>query len=229
MPDRKLEYWYDWEIFGPDGSSLIDLRKSPPPRNKQRLSDIKYLCARIMDYPEATLMDSDVWYRIVMVRQRAFKDKKAVNELREVSKAILGDGRRRKSQEELEELQHMISHDIPFFEEILEANTRVGTAIDEAISDYVTRGTLTQKHENKRLIAKSYHVSVYYEYKRVYDILKPILSHKEIICFFEQAALNITHPNAQVDVEPDNRLLTFVKQNTWYIKGKDMHIAKSEY
>jgi hypothetical protein len=225
MADKKLEYWYDWEIFGPDGSSLINLRESPPPLNKQNLDDVGYLCERIMDYPEATLMNSDVWYRIVMLRQRAFKDKTAANELREVCKAILGDGRRRKSQEKLEELKEMILHDIQFFDEILEVNTKVGTAVDEAISDYLTRGTLSQKHHDRRIREKSNYETVYYQYKRVYDISKPILSHKEIICFFEKAALNITHPNATIDVEPDNRLLTFVKKRTWYVRGKDMHVA----
>ena len=73
MPDRKLEYWYDWDIFGPDGDRIISLKESPPPLEKERLDDIDYVCQRITQFPEATLMNEYVWHEIVMLRQKAFK------------------------------------------------------------------------------------------------------------------------------------------------------------
>ena len=105
MADKEHEYWYDWEICGPDGASLIRLRESPPPIDKERLSDIDYLCERIYDYPEATLMNEDFWYRVVMLRQKAFKDEKYSEDLEKVCKAIAGDGHKRKSRRKIEELR----------------------------------------------------------------------------------------------------------------------------
>jgi hypothetical protein len=44
----------------------------------------------------------------------------------------------------------------------------------------------------------------------------------EIFSFFEIAAEHIDATNTTVDANPDGRLLTFVKMNTWYAEGSDM-------
>jgi hypothetical protein len=48
------------------------------------------------------------------------------------------------------------------------------------------------------------------------------MTGSEIFSFFEVAAEHIDATNTTVDVNPDGRLLTFVKMNTWYVEGSDM-------
>lgn len=76
---------------------------------------MNYLCERINQCPKATLMNKHVWYRIVMLRQKAFKDKESGRELHEVCMVIQCDGRKRKRKELLTDHD---SH--ATFEQILE-------------------------------------------------------------------------------------------------------------
>ncbi len=76
MGDSKLTYWYDWEIFGPDGSGIVNLRNllpKLPKLDKEKFSDIDYLCKCIRERPEATCMNPEFGYQISILRQKAFK------------------------------------------------------------------------------------------------------------------------------------------------------------
>jgi hypothetical protein len=226
MPDRKLEYFYDWEVFGPDGSILKSLKKSSPPLEKDRLNDIEYLCDRIRQYPEATLMNDQVKYRIVMLRQKAFKDKGSAASHKKVCKAIAGDGRQRKDKERLEDLRIMINEDIAFFKKILEMTESKKMNVEEAIENFLTcDATKRYEYADKRRSEASNYENVFYAYKSVYGELKKLMTKKEIFCFFEKAAEFIAFPNASIYVYPENRPLTFVKMKTWYLWGSDMKIV----
>jgi hypothetical protein len=225
VADKRFEYWYDWDIHGPDGVMLFSFKDSPPPIDLERLTDTEYLCEQIYEYPEATLMNKKVWYRIIKLRENAFKDKEYVEPLRKICNAILGDGRNRKSQEKLDELLIIIKNDISFFRDILEISKAPNMTVDKAIENYVTRGAdPTSELYHKFYPQKSNYNRAYYAYRPIFEKLREIMTDVEIFCFFEKAAENIYHPEASIDVEPDNRLLTFVKKTTWYTLGSDMKI-----
>lgn len=226
MADKKLEYWYDWEIHDPNGNLLIRLKKSPPTLEEDKINDISYLCKRIKDYPDSTLMNSKVWYRITMLRQQAFKDEKAAAELEKICKAILGDGRKRKASETIKDLKNMISKDIIFFKEVLERNRNEEVNVEDAIRDYLTKGNENLNDAQLRNMDRkeSNYETVYYAYKHIHSKLKSLMTDLEIYCFFEKAALNIEKTNATIDVQPGPRRLTFIKIGTWYTMGPDIHV-----
>jgi hypothetical protein len=225
MADTKLKYWYDWEIYGPDGKMLVNLRNFLPPMDKDRLSDTDYLCQRIIDYPDSTLMNSDVWYRMTILRQQSFKSKEEEQEWKKVCKALQGDGRKRKTKEDLEDLQEMIQSEILFFREVLNRNRDERVTVERAIKDFLRQGDPQGEQAEDRRSQESNWNNVYYKYKGIYDKLKSEfnLSEAEIFCFFDKTASAIHSANADIDVRPDGRLLTFVKVKTWYVIGSDMH------
>ena len=111
-----------------------------------------------------------------------------------------------------------------FFKKVFERNRDEGIPVKSAIQDFLTKDTKRTQHHDKRLKEESNYETTYYEYKRIYEILKPKLSHLEIFCFFEKAALNMDKPNVLIDVLPDGRLLTFESTKTWFTWGPDMHM-----
>ncbi len=224
--DRKLTYWHDWRISGEDGQIIIDLRNYAPPFDEERLSDIDYLCKCITDFPEATLMRSEVWYRIIMLRQRSLKDKDAVDSLRRVCKAILGDGRRRKKLTDFANLKDKITQEIEFFKYLIESKSKSDVTVDKIIYTYLTKDAIDDNDFKKSEQQLRNYQTVYYAYKKIYDLLSEKLTDNEIFVFLEQAANSIHEANTQIDVVPDKRLLTFVKMKTWYIYGSDMHIKQ---
>lgn len=229
MADTKLKYWYDWEIYGPDGEMLVNLRTSPPPIDKNKVSDTDYLCQRIIDFPDSTLMNSDVWYRLTILRQQSFKDKEGASEWKRVCKALRGGSRKRKTEETIDDLQAMILNDIIFFKEVLERVRNEGITVKHAIEDFLRRGDKDGKDWDNRFRQESNWENTYYAYKQVYDhLLKFELSEAEIFSFFNGAALNLHSTNAHIDAEPDGRLLTFVKVKTWYVRGPDMHVQSTQ-
>jgi hypothetical protein len=233
MADKQLEYWFDWEICGSDGSVLIDLKNSSlpslPPVVRGKIDPIENLCERITEYPDPALTNKDTWYQINMLRQKAFKDKESKESLEKVLKAILGDGRRRRNQESLDRLKSLILRDINFFRKILEFLQTGKKTVDEAIIQYLTEDVPDDDQElyDKRENEKSNYENIYCAYKRIHSMLKDKIkmTDEEIFCFFETAANNLMHTNIQIDVEPNERLLTFVKMKTWFVKGYDMVIG----
>jgi len=227
MADKQFEYWDDWEIIGPNDSFILRLRKSPPSIDKERLVDIEYLCERITQYPEATLMNEDVWYRIVMLRQKAFKDRKSKELLKKVCKSILGDGRKRKNQEKLDYLKSKIHRDIAFFKSVLELKKDGNPNVEDIIYELLTNDVPEDdiKSLSGREKQTSNYENIYYSYLRIYEKLKAKLKDEEIFCFFENAADYLYYPNASIPVQPVDRSLTFVKMKTWYVKGSDMKIG----
>ena len=208
--------------------SIFDLRKLQRARDQKKSinksNDIDRLCEMIETYPDSTLMDSDVWYTVTILRQKALKDRggRAANELRRVCKAIRGDDRGKKSQEDLGVLKTMILSDIDFFREIRDRTMKEPVTIQQAIADFLTRDA-TEKTWDRRLKEDSNYETVYYEYKRIYKKLAELsMTEAEIFSFFKSAAEHIDKPNAAVDVQPDNRHLTFIKTKTWYIKEDDI-------
>jgi hypothetical protein len=222
MPDRKLEYWYDWQIYGPDGKILESLKMPKQAIEKDRLGEIRYLCDLIENYPNQALMNKNVWYKIAMLRQRAFKNEDDANSLEMVCKAIMGDGRRRKNQDYLNDLRIMIVRDIEFFRKMKNRISEGTADVIAEIENFLTEGTKTERAHEKRLREYSNYRNVYYAYKKIYDRLSSIMSEIEIFKFFEEAADNLSATNVTFDVEPDGRKLTFVKMDTWYVKGTDM-------
>lgn len=242
MSDRKLEYWYGWSINGPDGP-IIDLNKPKSISEKESndldpidqlfkgdakgtLKDIDHICKLIKEDSDTALMSEDVWYRIVMLRRKAFKDKDAAEKLRKICKSIIIDERKRKSQEDLEDLIIMIKNDIRFFKEIqsvIAEDDKVN--IDTAIVNFIRRGAKTDSQLEKRGKEIKNYSNVYYSYKRVYkELIAADLSDKEIFCFFERAAQELTFPNSLVTENPDGRFLEFEKKpKIWYIWGDDLH------
>lgn len=224
MSDRKLTYWYDWSICGPDGSQIIWLGKSPPPIDTKRLNDVEYLCDRITNYPDSTLMSEKVWYKIVILRQKTFKNESAAKDLKLVCKAIQGDGRAKKTQEDLNELKILIRNDIEFFKKIIQRRMQENISIDRAINAFLKKDAKEKALDRREKETKNYE-NVFYKYNQIYKKLSAKkLTMNEIFCFFELAAENINNPNATVDAEPDGRLLTFVKLKTWFVKASDMRI-----
>jgi hypothetical protein len=222
MPDRKLEYWYEWQIYGPDGKILESLKMPKQAIEKDRLGEIRYLCDLIENYPNQALMNKNVWYKIAMLRQRAFKNEDDANSLEMVCKAIMGDGRRRKNQDYLNDLRIMIVRDIEFFRKMKNRISEGTADVIAEIENFLTEGTKTERAHEKRLREYSNYRNVYYAYKKIYDRLSSIMSEIEIFKFFEEAADNLSATNVTFDVEPDGRNLTFVKMDTWYVKGTDM-------
>lgn len=239
MPDKKLEYWYDWRITyesDRDGFS-INLKRLPTDSNTysginqqieiDRLQDADYLCQLIREFPEIALMNHDVWYAIVMLRRESFKDKSGsvTEQLRQVCKAIIGDGRGKKEQEYLLNLSENIQHHIEFFQEIKPRIDSEGITVEDAILDYLDNAgmNLNQEPADDLLNQNKTYENTYYEYTAIYDILNQHLTDTEIFCFFKKAAINLTYPNVVVFVEPENRPLIFLKTKTWCVKGNDMH------
>lgn len=223
MADKKLEYWNDWEILGPNDEVLFRPRKSPPPIDNERLSDTDYLCERINEYPDPTLMNDGVWYRITILRQEAFKNRKAADDLKRICKAIQGDGRSKKDENTLDDLKVIIQGDIAFFKKVLDRNKNEGINIQEAISKFLAEGAQTDSQMEGREREQSNYENTYYSYKQIYDKLKSLkLKDAEIFCFLEKAGSNINKANIIIQVTPDDRLLTFLKVRTWYVKGPDM-------
>jgi len=226
MPDRRLKYWYDWEIYGPDGKLLEYLKSSVPssvlPIEKDRLNDPDYLSNLIKEYPNQALMNKDVWYQIVMLRQRAFKNKDEVESLERVCKAITGDGHRRKTQEYLIKLKRIIRRDVKFFRTIQNKISEEKIGIDNAIEKYLTEGERNMTAHDAQINKISNYRNTYYNYKKIYDQLSRIMSQQEIYIFFDEAREHLDDPNAIVDTHPERRQLTFVKKYTWYVEGQDM-------
>jgi len=222
MPDRKLEYWYEWQIYGPDGKILESLKMPKQAIEKDRLGEIRYLCDLIENYPNQALMNENVWYKITMLRQKAFKSKNDTESLRIVCKAIMGDGRLRKNQDYLDDLRIMIVDDIEFFKKMSNRISEGTANVITEIENIITAGTQSIQGYDKRQKEVSNYKNVYYAYKNIYDHLSSIMSEIEIYRFFEVAAENLSATNITFDVEPDGRILTFVKMDTWYVKGSDM-------
>lgn len=222
LPDGKLTYWYNWGIYGPDGKLMISFAGKIPPLEKDRLSNIDYLRCYIIDYPEAILLHKEFWYTVVMLRQKALKDKEAAGLLREIGKLIVGDGRRRKNQEELEILNDLIVNDIDYFKNMLELTKDM--TIEKAIIEFIRGDVPEDNIQEKKLAELSKYRDVYFAYKKLFIKLIGHLTEIEAFCFLEKAADSIDKTNVIIDVEPDGRLLTFEKKKTWYVKGSDMYI-----
>ena len=90
------------------------------------------------------------------------------------------------------------------------------------IENFVTENTRSIQSYDKRIKEVSNYKNVYYSYKNIYDRLSSIMSEIEIFKFFAVAADNLSATNVTFNVEPDGRNLTFVKMDTWYVKGTDM-------
>ena len=81
------------------------------------------------------------------------KNEKLAKELGKVCKAILGDGRRRKKENDLKEVSNTIHQDIEFFEHILELNISKGKTVDDAIVEYLEKDI--------RFLAESFFVQTF--------------------------------------------------------------------
>jgi hypothetical protein len=228
MPDRKLEYWYDWEIYGQNGEILEKLHRPVVKIEKDRLTDTDYLIHLITESPDSTLLNEDVWYRIVMLRKRAFKNEEDAESLIRVCRAIMRDGRSRKNPDTLDELKIMVHSDIEFFRTIQNRISDGNEGVDKTIENYLVEGTTTIEAQDRRRNELSNYKNVYYAYRRIFNRLSSSLTVDEIFSFFTVAAEHIDATNATVDVGPSGRFLTFVKMNTWYVKGEDMAIANNE-
>jgi len=240
MADKKHEYWNDWniEIWDPElwasekrdpeeeiCPSVINinrdvLKKSASIQEEERkdwIKDIDSLCARINEYPESTLMNSKFGYTMAILRQKAFKDENAAEDLSKVCKAIMGDGRARKTKEKLEELISIIHREIAFFRTILARDAE--TTVENAIYDYIGENYPDDEDINK----DSNYETAYYAYRKIYEGLRAQnMKEEEIFCFFESAANHITDPAVLRHENPCGRLLSFIKTKTWYVTGDDI-------
>jgi hypothetical protein len=228
MPDRKLQYWYDWEIYGPDGSLIIQIGRPPAIVERERLRDIEYLCEIIETNPERALMDRYVWYQIVMLRQMASKNQDNARRYDRVCKAICGDRRKRKKQSALEELRIMIGYDIDFFRTIRRRIEDEDVSVRNAIYHYLTEDvpeTATPDAADRRDREMSNYYQTYLAYKRIYDeLISAELPDEAIFRFFETAGEYIEATNATIGIHSNENLITFVKKKTWYVEGTDMVI-----
>jgi len=222
LAETKLKYWYDWEIFGPDGKLLVSLKSPPPPIDDKKLSNIDYLCKTIKEQRYATLMNENFAHRIETLQQLALTDKKAARDLKKAGKAIS----KTKRQGYIQRLKVMIRNDIEFFAEIYERKKNERVSVKAAIEEYLTRGTKDNSSARaRRLREEDNYTTVYYAYKKVHTKLRSAqLTDPEIFCFFEKAGLHVDKPNPEIYVQPGNRSLTFVKRKTWYTEMKDMYV-----
>jgi hypothetical protein len=228
VADKKLEYWYGWTINDSEGHELINLRKTIQRIDQKRLSDPDYLCEMIEKFPDQTLMNQKVWYRITMLRKRAFKSKEDAAQLKKICKALCGDGRKRKTSDKLDDLKIIIKHDIEYYRSIKDRIAKDKITVQDAIIDYLKGGAKSAKVEEKRLKEYENYNKTFYAYEKVFYHLENSLTEKEIFCFFEKAMEHLHDPNALVTVNPDGRSLDFVKQSTWYLYGDDLSIDIEE-
>jgi hypothetical protein len=222
MPDKKDTYWCDWEIYGPDGDLLESLKRPVPTIEKDRLKDPDYLINLIKTYPDQTLLNEYVWRQIVMLRQKAFKNKNAVESFERVCKAIMGDGHIRKTNEKLIELKRIIRRDFKFFRTVQNKISEKKIGIDNTIQKYLAERANDGSTDDPEKDEFSNYRNTYFKYKKIYDQLEPIMSQQEIFTFFEEAREHLEDPNATVEIQPDGRHLTFVKKYTWFVEGQDM-------
>ena len=101
MSDRKLKYFYDCEIAGPNGEILISLKEKVDLKGRDWRNSIDDLIFFIKEYPNRALMNEEVSYKLTMLRQQAAKDSKAGDIWKKVCKALRGHSGRRRNKEKL--------------------------------------------------------------------------------------------------------------------------------
>ena len=227
MPDKQREYFDDWEILGPNEEHFDSLKDRVDLDGRDWRNNVDDLIFFIKEYPDQALMNEEVCYKLTMLRKQANKNCDANKIWQRVCNAIYGHGNRKKNKEKIDILNQDINNDIDFFIKIRESINQENIGIDDAIAKYLTKDVAEDDTESydKQLKKMSNHRNIFYKYNKKFNRLKKKhLSSNEIICFFRKAAEHIEASNATVDVTPEGRQLTFVKINTWYVKGQDMTV-----
>jgi hypothetical protein len=218
MPDKKLEYWKDWRILGPDGKEWFNLKDPLITIDPVKLKDIDDLCDLIENHPHRLWGRTEIWNHIIELKIIASGNQSIMEKLRQLGKSIKGDKRKTKSKEQLDDISKIALNDLDFFKYILDLISKKGFNIDTAIKEYLLENVTSQAGVDKRLRETSNYRNTFYTYRKIYKKLRAKMRDNEIFGFLTIAAHNIGYSEISVSGKRGRRF-TFVKTRMWYARS----------